>query len=143
MAYFANDLQPSSLVVHEAKIHNAVYDDSRSKTTRKWYWCVSDSLNWRLEKIVGWRGWCVWWDCSTNLQVMCNDILHWLMGIWADILWKDTTHVLFVRKTSVTFNLNMERRQYTQGIEDFVGQMTSVILRKGELIFTNKLLTPF
>ena len=37
MACFADDLQPSSLVVHEAKIHYDVYDDSGSKTVRKWY----------------------------------------------------------------------------------------------------------
>jgi len=28
MACFANDLQAPSLVVHQAKVHNALYDDS-------------------------------------------------------------------------------------------------------------------
>jgi len=31
MACFADDLQPSSLVVHEAKVHNALHDDSGIK----------------------------------------------------------------------------------------------------------------
>ena len=51
MACFADDLQSSSLVVHQAKIHYIVYDDSWSKTNRKWYWCLSCSLDWRLEKL--------------------------------------------------------------------------------------------
>ena len=34
MTCFANNLQLSSLVVHEAQIHHVVYDDSRSKTSR-------------------------------------------------------------------------------------------------------------
>ena len=76
MTYFADDLQPPSLVVHQAKIHYDVYDDSGSKTAMKWYWCVSDSVDWRLEKIVGRQGWCVGWESSADLQVVCDGILY-------------------------------------------------------------------
>ena len=74
MACFADDLQPPSLVLHQAKIHYVVYDDSGSKKARKWYWCLSHSIDWRLEKIMGRRGWCVWWESLVDLQVVCNGI---------------------------------------------------------------------
>ena len=64
MACFVDDLQPSSLVVHEAKMHYGVYDDSRSKAAREWYWCVFHFVDWRLEKFVG-SGVDVW---DGNLQ---------------------------------------------------------------------------
>jgi len=69
MAYFASDLPPPSLVMLEVKIHYVVYDDSGSKTANKWYWCLSHSVDWRLEKIIGRRGWCIWWESPTHLQV--------------------------------------------------------------------------
>jgi len=34
MTCFADDLQPSSLVVHEAEVYNALHNDSGTKTTR-------------------------------------------------------------------------------------------------------------
>jgi len=76
MACFADDLQPPSLVVHQAKIHYALYDDSGSKAVREWYWCVSHSVDWRLEKVVGKQGWCVGWESLADLQVTFNGILY-------------------------------------------------------------------
>ena len=76
MACFASNLQLVSLVVHEAKIHDVVYDDIGAKKARKWHQCLSKSLDWRLEKVVGWRGWCVWWESKGDIQVACNGILY-------------------------------------------------------------------
>jgi len=41
MACFASNLQPATLVMHEAKIHVVVSNDFGAKTARKWHWCLS------------------------------------------------------------------------------------------------------
>ena len=76
MAYFTSNLQPSSLVVHEAKIHDIVYDDFGTKTARKWHWCLSMSLDWRHGKVAGGRDWRVWLESKWDLQVAYNGILY-------------------------------------------------------------------
>lgn len=42
------------------KIYDVVYDDSRTYTTRKWYWCVPEVLEWWFETLVGDSHRCVW-----------------------------------------------------------------------------------
>ena len=70
MASSTSNLQYASLVVHEAKIHDVVYDDIGPKIARKWHWCLSKSIDWRSEKVVGRWGFSVWWICKETFE-MC------------------------------------------------------------------------
>jgi len=41
------------LVVHEEKVYDVVYDDIRTKATRKWHKCLSKSFDRRFEVVMG------------------------------------------------------------------------------------------
>ena len=68
MACFSSNLQLASLIVHEAKIHGVFYVDIGPKTTKKCHWCLSKSLDWRVDKVVGWGGYCV---CGCVCVFLC------------------------------------------------------------------------
>jgi len=48
------------------------------------------------------------------------------IGIWVDIVSKDITHVLSVRKIWASSNWNMGRKQYISGTEDFLNCITCI-----------------
>ena len=72
MACFVSNLQLASLVMNEAKIHDVIYDDIQPKTTKKWHWCLYQSVDWRLDKFVGRSGCSAWWASKWDSQVVCN-----------------------------------------------------------------------
>ena len=76
MVCFANDLKPLSLVAHQVKVHYALYDDGWSNAAREWYQCLSCSLDWRLEKIVGRQGWCVGCEYAADVHLACYGFLY-------------------------------------------------------------------
>ena len=117
--------------MHEVKIHNVVYDDFGAKTAKKWHWCSFKSLDWRLEKVVGWRG----LSCLMVIEMRYSSCIQWYfvplmnfqhMGIWVDIVLRAIMHALSVKKTQATYNWNMEEKQCTLGIDIFSNLITLI-----------------
>ena len=63
MTNSTSNLQFASLVVHEAKIHDVVYDDIGPKTTRKWHW--------DLTKMFISIPWLKTWQCCGTRRLPC------------------------------------------------------------------------
>ena len=101
MSCFASNLQHVSFFVHEAKIHDIIYDNVRAKLAKKWHRCfisIPWLKNWQsrgtrgLTYLMG-----IEMRHSSCLQCYFVPLMTFQhLRIWVDIVLRAIMHVLYI-----------------------------------------------
>ncbi|RDY04983.1 hypothetical protein CR513_11235, partial [Mucuna pruriens] len=107
MARSLNNLQPTSLVVHETQIYDVIYDDFRMKEL-----ILFIDIAIQISRYVS----CYFAPSMTFQHI----------DTCVGIVLRDIKHALFVNKTHAIINWYMEGRHVTLGIENFSKLITYI-----------------